>query len=671
MFFIILAFCCFFFFGLLALITNRQKRLASVLGVMGPIAGSCFGLIPAVQQLISITGEPLEIKLPWTLPFGSFYLGIDKLSAYFLIPFFILISVTALYGFGYLKKYEKHKATGVSWFFFNSLAASMVGVLLARNGLLFLICWEVMSVSSFLLMTFENEKPEVRSAGLIYLVATHLGTLFLFVFFILLGQASQSLDFDKLAVYSPLAPVFPTILFCLAVVGFGTKAGLIPFHVWLPVAHPAAPSHVSALMSGVMIKTGFYGIIRTIMLLGTPNITWGWILIALGLISAVLGVLFALAQRDIKKLLAYSTIENIGIMTLGIGLGILGQTTGNTLIALLGWTGGLLHMFNHAMFKGLLFLGAGTFTQSVGTREIERIGGLFKRLRVTGFTFLIGSLAIAALPPFNGFISEFLIYLGAFNQVSLAAGNSANALSALAPAFCILFGLSLAGGMAVICFTKAFGIIFLGEPRTEAAQTAQEGKFSMQLPVVLLTLFCLTLGLAAPLLPYILRPVLMQLMPSFTYRLIPIVDSTSQTLLYITIISFTLFALLGIWLLLRKFIKPAKSLTSQSVTWDCGYIAPTARMQYTATSFVQPLVVFFKALLQIKERFKPALGIFPRHASLHSETTDLFEDRFYSPIFKSIKYFLSRWHWIQHGRLQLYILYIALVLVILLMWKLG
>ena len=570
-----------------------------------------------------------------------------------------------------MKKYENHKATGVSWFFFNGLAASMVGVLLARNGLLFLICWELMSITSFFLMTFENEKPEVRSAGLIYLVATHLGTLFLFVFFILMGQGSLSLDFDKLALYSPLVPVFPTILFCLAVVGFGTKAGLMPFHVWLPVAHPAAPSHVSALMSGVMIKTGFYGIIRAITLLGTPTSTWAWILIAIGLMSAVLGVLFALAQRDIKKLLAYSTIENIGIMTLGIGLGLLGQVTGNTFVALLGWGGGLFHMLNHAMFKGLLFLGAGTIAQSLGTREIERMGGLFKRLRVTGLTFLIGSLAIAGLPPFNGFISEFLIYLGAFKQVSLAAGNAANALAGLAPAFSIIFGLSLAGGMAVICFTKAFGIIFLGEPRTEAAQSAHEGKFSMQLPVILLASFCLALGLAAPLLPRIIQPVLIQLMPQFTYKLIPIIEATSQTLAYITVASLSLLTLLGLWLLLRKLIKSKKSQTSQSVTWDCGYIAPDTRMQYTATSFVQPLVIFFKGLLQIKEKFKPAMGIFPRQASLHSETTDLFENRFYSPIFKSIKYFLSRWHWLQHGRLQLYILYIALVLVILLMWKLG
>jgi formate hydrogenlyase subunit 3/multisubunit Na+/H+ antiporter MnhD subunit len=666
MFALILAFCCFFASGLAALITNHHGRVASLLGVSGPLAGAVLALIPACIQLFS--PEPLTLKLPWTLPLGSFYLGLDKLSAFFLIPFCILIALTALYGLGYLKKYEKHKSPGVSWFFFNGLAASMIGVLLARNGLLFLICWEVMSITSFFLMTFENEKPEVRTAGLVYLVATHLGTLFLFVFFILMGQASQSLDFDKLAVHAPL---FPTLLFCLAVVGFGTKAGLIPFHVWLPTAHPAAPSHVSALMSGVMVKTGIYGIIRTVMLLDAPSVTWGWILISLGLVSALMGVLLALAQRDIKKLLAYSTIENVGIMTLGIGMGIFGQATANVPLALLGWAGGLLHIFNHAMFKGLLFMGAGTIAQTMGTREIERMGGLSKRLRITGFAFLLGSLAIAGLPPFNGFISEFFIYLGAFKQVSQAIGNSATILSSLAPAFGILFGLSLAGGMAVVAFTKAFGIFFLGEPISDAARAAQEGKGIMLLPVVLLALCCLLLGLAAPLLPVLLQPVLSQLLPGYTYLLPPHWEAAFRILTYISLIGVGLLVLLGLGLLLRKIFKPARALTSQTVTWDCGYSAPQARMQYTATSFVQPLVVFFKALLQIKEKAKPALGLFPRQASLHSETTDLFERKVYTPLFKSLQHFLSRWHWLQHGRLQLYILYIALVLVILLMWKLG
>jgi formate hydrogenlyase subunit 3/multisubunit Na+/H+ antiporter MnhD subunit len=665
------AFGCFFLSGFLALMTNRLGRVASLIGSIGPMVGSILGLMACIQMLLHAT--PLVLRLPWNLPLGSFYIELDALSAFFLIPFFILIPITALYGYGYLKKYEKRKALGISWFFFNTLVASLVAILLARNGLLFLICWEIMSVSSFFLVTFENEQAEVRSAGLIYLIATHIGTIFLLVFFILLGQANQSLDFKQLTDAASYAPHFTTLLFCLALVGFGTKAGLIPFHVWLPVAHPAAPSHVSALMSAVMIKTGLYGIIRTITLLGTPSILWGWILITIGLTSALIGVLFALVQHDIKRLLAYSSIENMGIMTLGIGIGLVGQLAGYPQVALLGWMGGLLHMLNHSLFKGLLFLGAGAVSQISGTREIDKMGGLLKRMPWTGFSFLLGALAISGLPPFNGFISEFLIYLGAFKEVGAINTPVPETMSVLITAFSTLFGLALVGGMAAICFTKAFGMVFLGEPRSEVIQNAHEVKVSMRLAMLILALGCLVLGLAAPFLPYFLQPLCAQVLPaSFitSASLDVLINQISQTLFYITVISALFLILIIVFLLIRKY-KKSPYPASQTVTWDCGYLAPNARMQYTASSFVQPLATFFRTLLQLKEKHKPVAGLFPHHASLQSESADPFHHRFYSPIFESIKYFFSRWHWIQHGRLHLYILYIALVLIILLVWKIG
>ncbi len=290
----------------------------------------------------------------------------------------------------------------------------MTLVLVARNAVLFLSAWELMAVSSFFLVTFEHERESVRSAGWIYLVATHLGTGFLLAFFILMGRETGSMNFDVWAAQGIHTQGLAGILFLMAVVGFGTKAGFMPFHVWLPEAHPAAPSHVSALMSGVMIKTGIYGLLRAFTFLGAPPLWWGWLFIGIGLSSGVLGVLFALAQHDLKRLLAYHSVENIGIIALGIGVGLLGQNTGSPALVALGFGGALLHVLNHALFKGLLFLGAGAVAHSAGTREIDRLGGLLKQMPWTAATFLIGAAAISGLPPLNGFVSEFLIFLGAF-----------------------------------------------------------------------------------------------------------------------------------------------------------------------------------------------------------------------------------------------------------------
>jgi len=281
-------------------------------------------------------------------------------------------------------------------------------VVVARNGVLFLMSWELMSLASFFLVTLEDEKESVRRAGWIYLIAMHLGTAFLLAMFLLLGQNAASLDFERLSTAAAPSGVF----FLLAVIGFGTKAGFIPMHVWLPEAHPAAPSHVSAVMSGVMIKTGIYGLLRILTLLGPPAAWWGWTLVAIGIVSGILGVLYALAQHDLKRLLAYHSVENIGIIALGLGIGVLGISYSNPMMAALGFTGGLLHVVNHALFKSLLFLGAGSVLHATGTGELDRLGGLLKRMPVTGTTFLIGAVAISGLPPLNGFVSEFLIYLG-------------------------------------------------------------------------------------------------------------------------------------------------------------------------------------------------------------------------------------------------------------------
>ncbi|PKN29678.1 MAG: hypothetical protein CVU64_06880, partial [Deltaproteobacteria bacterium HGW-Deltaproteobacteria-21] len=374
MFLIFSALAIFCLCGLLSPLSGSHARRATGLGAGGAILGCLIGLIPAISTLW--TGHAEEIRRAWDVPFGSFFVRIDSMSAIFLLPILVLCAVAALYGSRYMMAYRNQRNLGPFWFFFNILIASMVLVVVARNGVLFLLSWEMMSLSSFFLVTFENEKESVRRAGWIYLTATHLGTAFLMVFFLLLGRQSGAavLDFDQLFAARAHMSSIADGAFILAIIGFGAKAGFIPFHVWLPEAHPAAPSPVSAIMSGVMIKTGIYGLLRALSFLGSPPPWWGWLLIAIGLSSGILGVLFALAQHDLKRLLAYHSVENIGIIALGLGLGLLGLSMHVPAVAVLGFAGGLLHMINHALFKGLLFLGAGAVLHETGTVELDRLG---------------------------------------------------------------------------------------------------------------------------------------------------------------------------------------------------------------------------------------------------------------------------------------------------------
>ncbi len=341
-----------FITGLSAFVFN--KRASIFAASYGVVLGSLICLLPAAQVLL--TGNKTSFRTDWPLISASFYVEIDAISAFFLICIFVLSSAAAIYGSKYILEY-KHKPLSSVLFFFNVLVAAMAMVVVARNAILFLIVWEIMSLASFFLVTFEDQHKEVQQAGWTYLIATHIGTAFLLVMFAMFANYCGSTDFDKFAAAKTIVPTTASILFVLSVIGFGTKAGLVPFHIWLPEAHPAAPSHVSALMSGVMIKTGIYGIIRILTFLPTPLGWWGWLLIGIGSVSGVLGVLLALAQHDLKRLLAYHSVENIGIITMGMGLGVLGITYGSNTLAVAGFAGAILHVLNHSLFKGLLFLG--------------------------------------------------------------------------------------------------------------------------------------------------------------------------------------------------------------------------------------------------------------------------------------------------------------------------
>ncbi len=636
--------------GLVAL-CSRRPAVATWIGAGGAVVGSALALIPAWAAL---RGAAVVCRHGWSVPGGSFYLEIDALSAFFLLPILGLSAVAAVYGARYLKPYAKTRNLGASWFFYNLLVAGMAMVVVARNAVLFLVSWEVMAVASFFLVTFEHHEPAVRKAGWTYLVATHLGTVFLFVLFLLLGK--DSLDFDGFT-----AGATPGLLFLLALVGFGTKAGFFPFHVWLPEAHPAAPSHVSAVMSGVMIKTGIYGLLRVLLYLGPPPVWWGGLLIAVGVTSGVLGVLFALAQHDLKRLLAYHSVENIGIIALGLGTGMVSLSVHQPFLAVVGFAGGLLHVVNHALFKGLLFLGAGSVAHGAHTREIDHLGGLLKRMPWTGTTFLVGAAAICGLPPLNGFVSEFLIYLGAYDGVRAGGPSTITGVA-------VIGGLALIGGLAAACFVKAFGIVFLGEPRTTPAAQAHESSVAMIAPMVILAAGCLAIGLGGPLLMPLMAPVVTRLTGLPDALVLPPLAHAGGLLAHVSLAAAALILTTLLIAGLRRALLRGRDVRTTG-TWGCGYPEPTARMQYTASSFAQPITGLFNSLLRTRTDAEPLEGFFPPPASLHSHTDDLAQ-RFYRPLFRAVDRAATHLRVLQNGMVNMYILYIALTLAALLIWKL-
>jgi hydrogenase-4 component B len=642
------------------LLLSRVDRNLSWLGAGSVVVAAVLGCIPAIQVLLG--GTVLQLRCPWAVPFGEFFIKLDPLSSWFLLPTLLLSALSAIYGVGYLRSWAGKRSLGPVWFLYCLLVLGMVLVLVARNAVLFLFAWELMAVASFFLVTFEHERESVRKAGWIYFVATHLGTAFLLAFFLLLARETGSMDFNVWAENGIHTQGLASVLFLLAVIGFGTKAGFMPLHVWLPEAHPAAPSHVSALMSGVMIKTGIYGLLRAFTFLGTPPLWWGWGLIAIGLTSGVLGVLFALAQHDLKRLLAYHSIENIGIIALGLGVGLLGMSTGSSMLVVLGFGGGLLHVLNHALFKGLLFLGAGAVLHGTGTLEIDHLGGLLKRMPWTAVTFLIGAVAISGLPPLNGFVSELLIFFGAFKGGTLFSGAIAASLLAL------IAGLALIGGLAVACFTKAFGIVFLGEPRSEHVSHAHEVSWTMRLPLLALAAGCVCIGLLAPVVVGSLQATLASLTHLGLGAVSENLAAVASPLTFVVIGAGTFLLLLLVLILLRRGLLAGRRV-EQSATWGCGYAQPTARIQYTASSFAQPLMELFRTLLGTKKKISAPRGLFPAEAALQTETPDISHEEMFRPLFERAEAWLSQLRWLQHGKVQLYVLYIAATLIALLVWK--
>ena len=645
--------------GLFCAIGFRSGRWASHVGATVAVLGA----LPAAWSagVVLYTGRSISLSAAGSLPLGSLQLGVDPLSAFFVLPIALVCALAAVYGVRYMADHGKPRSLGVFWCFYNMLTAGMLLVVVARDSVLFLIAWEAMSLSSFFLVMHEHDRPPVRQAGWIYLAATHLGTAFLLVMFVLLGGGATTMEFSRFV--RPGSPLAAGAVFLLAVVGFGAKAGFVPMHVWLPEAHPAAPSPVSAVMSGVMIKMGIYGIVRVVTFLGAPAQWWGWTLLGIGAASAVMGVLFAIAQHDIKRLLAYHSVENIGIICLGLGLWLLGAAGNHPTLAMLGLLGGLLHVWNHAVFKSLLFLGAGAVAHSTGTLNMELLGGLGKRMPKTAVAFLLGAAAICGLPPLNGFVSEFLIYYASF--AAMAEAHTARSL--VAGSLTCIGVLALIGGLAAACFAKVFGIVFLGEPRSRHSADAHEAPAAMHGVMAVLAALCVVLGFAGPPAVYV---------ASLAASTLPGVGTmeqdaaTVQKILGTVSLAGVVLVLLivGLWLLRRRLL--AGRPVAQAGTWDCGYIAPNARMQYTASSFAWPIIDMFRWLLRPRLHSQRPQGLFPERAAFESHTDDLAMEYLYRPAFRAVAWVAERVRRLQEGRNQLYVLYIVVVVLVLLLWKL-
>lgn len=664
----------FFLLGAFSsLALNKYPSLSNYTSSAFSLMGSLCGIFLSIHILAS--GEELTFKAPTFIPWIDFCFSIDGLAAFFILVISLLALATAIYSMGYNRGFYDRNV-GLLGSGVNLFLLSMIGVVSVDNALVFLIFWEVMSLVSYFLVVYEYEKGESVKAGLIYIIMAHGGTAFITAAFLFLYRFSGSFSFDAFRATSATLPNYlKDILFIFSLLGFGTKAGIVPLHIWLPRAHPAAPSNVSALMSGVMIKVAIYGFIRMVLdVLGGGSLWWGVLVLTVAAVSAFLGVLYALVEHDLKRLLAYHSVENIGIILLGVGAAMIFSSFGAKEAAGIALVAGLFHVLNHALFKGLLFFGAGAVLYSTHNRNIEELGGLIKKMPLTGFFFLIGAVSISGLPPFNGFVSEWLMFQGLLLGFSLPDAL----IRVLLPIAGVVLGFSSA--LAASCFVKAFGITFLGLPRSGHAQEAVEVPFPMCLSMGILAGLCLALGV----LPQYLLSLISNISSSLLHAevslwpkeaswvaVIPIkltLASFSPHLVFIFLAVFLTSLCLVLCALYR--IGPVRI----EETWGCGIPLLTSRMEYTATAFSKPFMMIFRSIYRTTEGVEvitthvPLQPHFTRIKRYREAIGHVFEGYLYEPMVKGVMEVSRRMGAIQAGSLHLYLLYIFITLIILLFW---
>jgi len=651
-----------------------SARGARAVSAAGSVAGAAAALWLALRILFG--AGSLSVEMPAVLAAaGGLTFHLDRFGAVFLAIIGGVTMPVAVYGFGYAAAYDGRYS--MRWMALQTgvFLLSMSLVVCAGSVLTFLLAWELMAVSSWFLVITEHDRPETVRGGLWYLAMTHMGMVALLAAFFLLGRdGSSGWTFEALRAGSQhLAPGTRNAIFLLALAGFGSKAGLVPVHVWLPRAHPAAPSHVSALMSAVMVKLGLYGLLRVgLDLLGGGPSWWGVVLVAIGAATALTGVLYALVDDDLKRLLAYSTVENVGLMVLGAGAGFLFLSLAQPEAAALAFAAALLHAVNHAAFKGALFLGAGSVLHATGLRDMNRLGGLIKGAPWTAASFLVGSLAIAALPPFNGFVSEWLLFQSFLPGVASSRASIAVLLTLGVGA------LALTGGLAAATFVKAFGVSFLAMPRSEEAANAHEAGWPMRIGMAVLALGCPVLAvLTVPVLSAISGALagLGGLPAASTTFHLGVTLETPQALARISpvlLMAVLAAAMAGVWLAGRLLSRSRRRVDD---TWGCGRIAQTSRMEYTSTAFAEPLRRIFGELYRptddLTVTVQPDSPYHIRGISFRTQLHPWFERGLYDPLFRATTMVAGRVRALQSGSINAYLTYIVLVLVVLLGMVIG
>ncbi|HEV2329529.1 MAG TPA: proton-conducting transporter membrane subunit [Verrucomicrobiae bacterium] len=618
-------------------------RTAPRLWLLSTLTGVVAALAAAMTVLSS--GGGWEWRSQFLVGGDPVKLRLDGLSAFFLVLLSLVGGAGAVYSSEYWSDATHPRSAGVGRVWWNAMLLSLGFVLLCSNGLQFLIAWELFALSAYFLITINREKRDVRAAGWLYLGASHAATMALFAFFAALAARTGSWELGPMRENKELAP-----LFWLALFGFGIKAGLFPLHVWLPSAHANAPSHVSAMLSGVTLKMGIYGLVRFSGWLPLPNGA-GWVVSVLGVVSAVLGVAFALGQHDLKRLLAYHSVENIGIILIGLGFALMAVQQNNSPWGKLALAGALLHVWNHGFFKALLFFGAGSVLHATGTREMSRLGGLWRAMPWTTSLFALGAVAICGLPPLNGFVSEWLVYLGLFDA-TISHGTIAW------PAITAAIFLGMTGALALACFTKVCGVVFLGAPRSPAALCAHESGPAMRNGMIALGVACVIIGLA----PVAIWPAVARAMdawtPAWTGAAMP-VSLPTLGLFHVALAMIALVCALWLWRCVRR-TGPARSLT-----WDCGYVQPSARMQYTVGSFASIINEWFAWILRPERHRRLPEGPFPLEARDMEHTPETILEKIVQPAALLVLRVSGAVRRIQHGRVQSYLLYLLIGIAVL------
>jgi formate hydrogenlyase subunit 3/multisubunit Na+/H+ antiporter MnhD subunit len=627
------------------LIPFLSVRLKSVAAFCIIIINAAVTSVPAINALL---GHSFSVNLNGGANLGTILFEIDPLSAWFILIINITLINGALYGIGYMAPYASRKNDlSFHWVLLVIFHASMLWVCMLRNSLVFLIAWEIMTLSSLMLVMFDHQKPQTSKAGLNYVLQMHIGVTFLTVAFIWMFFASGSFGFQAIAGYlSQQTPVWLVVLFFI---GFGVKAGFVPFHTWLPHAHPAGPSHVSGVMSGVIVKMGIYGILRIAIALKHGVLEIGTALLVISAITTLYGILNASVHRDIKKMLAFCTSENIGIVGMGIGLALVGKGTGNSLLTILGFAAALLHTLNHSLYKSLLFFASGNVYRQMHSRNMEHFGGLIRLMPQTAVLFLTGALAIGGLPPLNGFVSKFLVYSGFIESFR----HQDMALSALL-IICTAV-LSMAGGVSLLTFTKAFGTVFLGSPRIDHTPCPGEVPFAMRIPLYIIVALMFTIGIFPRLILEPVFAVIQSFGPQGDFiRPAGLVNS----LTWVGRSSLILFSFIGLLFMLRKIITGRRQV-EMSATWGCGYIAPTPALQYTGKSFSKSLAKLFGFITIEGKKYNELKtgSIFPSSRNYSSFYLEFFETRLIDPAIKRFLHIFNYFSFIHNGKIQVYVLY--------------